>query len=264
MATTAGSRPALSSSSTGARCSLDTEPWWARAISAARAARAPGLGHDLRPAERAGRAARSPVARSSAISLSRAVNRSASRRELANTIVDRCCSIRSRIRSSTCGQIDVRRSAAGRRAAAPRRSSSPSSVMSSTGTTTLSSTASAPAAARRSTSRAPPRNRATSSTGRTVADSPMRWAGCGEQLVEPLERQREVGAALGPGDGVHLVDDHGLDAAQRLAGLRGQHQEERLGRRDEDVGRRGREPAALVGRRVAGADADRDVGLGQR
>ncbi|CAM5309380.1 hypothetical protein SGRI78S_01034 [Streptomyces griseus subsp. griseus] len=31
VATTAGSRPALRSSSTCARCSLETEPWWARA-----------------------------------------------------------------------------------------------------------------------------------------------------------------------------------------------------------------------------------------
>ena len=58
-----------------------------------------------------------------------------------------------------------------------------------------------------------------------------------EQRVEPLEREREVGAALGAGDGVDLVDDHGLDPAQRLARLRGQHQEERLGRRDQDVRR---------------------------
>ncbi len=32
VATTAGSRPALRSSSTRARCSLETEPWWARAM----------------------------------------------------------------------------------------------------------------------------------------------------------------------------------------------------------------------------------------
>ena len=32
VATTAGSRPALRSSSTSARCSLETEPWWARAM----------------------------------------------------------------------------------------------------------------------------------------------------------------------------------------------------------------------------------------
>ena len=36
VATTAGSRPALSSSSICARCSLDTEPWWARASSTRR------------------------------------------------------------------------------------------------------------------------------------------------------------------------------------------------------------------------------------
>ena len=33
VATTAGSRPALRSSSTWARCSLETDPWWARASS---------------------------------------------------------------------------------------------------------------------------------------------------------------------------------------------------------------------------------------
>ena len=58
-----------------------------------------------------------------------------------------------------------------------------------------------------------------------------------EQLVEPLERQRQVRAALGAGHRVHLVDDHRLDTAQRLAGLAGEHQEQRLGRGDEDVGR---------------------------
>ena len=59
--------------------------------------------------------------------------------------------------------------------------------------------------------RLPPRKRATSSSGRTVADSPMRCAGVSSSCVEPLERQREVGAALGAGDGVHLVDDDRLD-----------------------------------------------------
>jgi hypothetical protein len=52
----------------------------------------------------------------------------------------------------------------------------------------------------------------------TVADRPIRCAGRLEQLVEPLQRQRQVRAALGAGHGVHLVDDHRLDAAQRLAG----------------------------------------------
>ena len=42
-------------------------------------------------------------------------------------------------------------------------------------------------------------------------------------------------AALGAGDGVDLVDDDGLDAAQRLPRLAGEQQEQRLGGGDEDV-----------------------------
>ena len=66
----------------------------------------------------------------------------------------------------------------------------------------------------------PPRNRAISSSGRCVADSPIR---CGEDrspadpVVEALEGEGQVAAALGGGQRVDLVDDHGLDAAQRLA-----------------------------------------------
>ena len=41
----------------------------------------------------------------------------------------------------------------------------------------------------------------------------MRWNGRSRDLFEPLERQREVRAALGRRDRVDLVDDHGLDAA---------------------------------------------------
>ena len=39
-----------------------------------------------------------------------------------------------------------------------------------------------------------------------------------EQRVEPLEAEREVGAALGAGDGVHLVEDHRLDARRAPRG----------------------------------------------
>ena len=91
-----------------------------------------GLGHDLGRAARRSVSGRSPPARSVAISLSRAVSRSASRRELAKTIVERCCSIRSTTCSSTCGQIELARAAGRRR---PRRTRS-GAVMSSTGTTT--------------------------------------------------------------------------------------------------------------------------------
>ena len=63
----------------------------------------------------------------------------------------------------------------------------------------------------------PPRKRATSSSGRCVADRPMRCGGRVGDLLEPFERQRQVGAALGGGQGVDLVDDDGLDADERLA-----------------------------------------------
>ena len=83
-----------------------------------------------------------------------------------------------------------------------------------------------------------------------------------EQVVEALEADAEVGAALGAGDRVHLVDDDGVDAAQRLARLAGQHEEQRLGRRDEDVGRGRAELAPIGGAGVARAQADGDVGDG--
>ena len=80
-----------------------------------------------------------------------------------------------------------------------------------------------------------------------------------EQLVEPFERQREVGAALGARHRVDLVHDHGLHASQRLTGGAGQYEEQRLRGGDEDVRRHLVEAATLIGRRVARADADRDV-----
>ncbi len=147
------------------------------------ATRAPGSGRSAPPR----------VAHTSFI---REVRRSAPRRELANTSVERCAATRSTTRSSTCGQIDGRRGPA---AAAPDRSSgtpglagpaaTPAvapvrSVRSGTGTTTSTSTrlvaggcttcTARPASAEL---RAPARKVATASTGRTVADSPIRWAG---------------------------------------------------------------------------------------
>ena len=81
-----------------------------------------------------------------------------------------------------------------------------------------------------------------------------------EQVVEPLQGDREVGTALGAGHRVHLVDDHGLDASQDLAGLRGEHQEQRLRGGDQDVGRCCLDPAAVGGRRVPRAHPDPDLG----
>ena len=75
-----------------------------------------------------------------------------------------------------------------------------------------------------------------------------------EQVVEPLQAERQVRAALRARDGVHLVQDHRLDRAEDRARLRGQHQEEGLGRRDQDVGRRAHDRRPLLLRGVAGAD----------
>ena len=83
--------------------------------------------------------------------------------------------------------------------------------------------------------------------------------GLRQQRVEPLQRQGEVGPALGAGEGVDLVDDDRLDPDERLACGRGEHEEERLGRRDEDVGGGPGEGAPLVGRGVARAHRHADL-----
>ena len=45
----------------------------------------------------------------------------------------------------------------------------------------------------------------------------MRWNRLGGEPLQPLEAEREVGAALGAGDGVDLVHDHEADGPERLA-----------------------------------------------
>ena len=70
---------------------------------------------------------------------------------------------------------------------------------------------------------------------------------------EPLEREREVRAALGGRERVDLVDDDELHRPQRLARLRGEHEVERLGCGDEDVGRSAQERLAGAALGVAGA-----------
>ena len=82
----------------------------------------------------------------------------------------------------------------------------------------------------------------------------------GGELVEPLERQGEVRPPLGAGERVDLVDDDRLDAAERLARRRREHEEQGLGGGDEDLGRMRHERPALGGQRVAGADPDAHLG----
>ncbi len=80
-----------------------------------------------------------------------------------------------------------------------------------------------------------------------------------DDALETLERDRQVSAPLRPGHRVHLVEDQRLDGAQHLATLRGEQQEERLRRGDEDVGRRAQHLLALALRRVARAHPDRQA-----
>ena len=206
VATSAGSRPALSSSSIARRCSRAMLPWCARTSS------------------------------SPASSFRRCASRSLERRLLVKTIVLRCARISSRIarvdrrpdaRTGPRRRRRVRRAA--RRAAGPRRWP----PCRRPGRRPGARAACARRHRRSSTSRPgpmPARNRAIASSGRCVADRPMRCGGVvlrRPQGLEALERQREVRAALRAGDRVDLVDDDVLDAAQRLAGRAREHQVQR-------------------------------------
>ena len=110
--------------------------------------------------------------------------------------------------------------------------------------------------------RSPTSSRAATSSGRTVADSPTRCSLAGRhQRLQPLERQRQVRAALVGRDGVDLVDDHRPHVAQRApARLRRQQDEQRFGRGDQHVRRAAGRCAPLARRRVAGAHGGADAG----
>ncbi len=81
-----------------------------------------------------------------------------------------------------------------------------------------------------------------------------------DELAEPLEGERQMRAALVPGQGVHLVDDHRVDTLEHGPGGRRREEEvEGLRRGDQQVGR---VPAhGRPGRRrcVAGAHGHRQV-----
>ena len=102
----------------------------------------------------------------------------------------------------------------------------------------------------------PPRNCATSSSGRTVADSPMR---CSVRPVSVSSRSsdsarcapRLVGASAWISSTMTVST-----LAQRVACARRQQQVQRFRRRDQDVGGLALEARALGGRRVARANRD--------
>ncbi len=79
------------------------------------------------------------------------------------------------------------------------------------------------------------------------------------QLAQSLEAQRQVAAALGGRDRVDLVDDKPADGTEDLARGARQDEKQRLRRRDQDVRRVALHRPPDLGRRVAGADRDRDV-----
>ena len=215
VATTQGSRPRLRSSSMIARCSLETEPWWALAMTVP----APLVWPDWAitcaagcgAASSARRSRRSPPARSVAISLSRAVSRSASRRELAKTMVERCCSTRSTTCSSTWGQMLVARLRVagllvvllGGGHVLDGHDHPQVPLLLARGRHDLDRGAAAEEA----------RDLLERAHRRAQPDALRRAV---EEGVEALEGDREVGAALAAGDGVHLVEDDRVDAAQRL------------------------------------------------
>ena len=236
VATMPRSRPSFSSDSTCTRCSRASDPWCARTSS------------------------------SPASSLRLAASRSARRRALQNTIVVRCARISSRMRGMhvrpdaavRLGIVEperARRCARGRRMRAgfvhvvdgddhldverlarPRVDDRDRSL--------LPAVAEAAEEPRDLVERAL-RCRQTDALRRRVGDR-----------LESFEREHQVRAALGGGERMDLVDDHRLHAAQRFAGPRGEHEVERLGRGDEDVGRVAHELLAFLARRVAGTHRD--------
>ncbi|OCI31543.1 hypothetical protein OERS_16700 [Oerskovia enterophila] len=204
VATTAGRRPSLSSVSVRVRSARLMEPWWARAITGSVPALAPDWARTCAGWSVPTSGTSSPC-RSAQTSFMRAVSRSAPRRELVKTSVERCSATRSTTRSSTCGHTDGR---GGRAVAGPERSGSPSgrgarssapvallgpgalrrSERSGTGTTMSTSIFFSEGGCTTTTSRpwssgrrCPARKVATASTGRTVAESPTRCAGTGSR-----------------------------------------------------------------------------------
>ena len=84
------------------------------------------------------------------------------------------------------------------------------------------------------------------------------------QVLQPLERQREMAAPLVARQGVNLVHDHGPHAPQHLACALGREdQVERLGSCDEDVWRPPHHLLPRGRRRVAGAHQGADLHVGQ-
>ncbi len=173
--------------------------------------------------------------------------RSAMRRVLTKTSVVRCS--RDELREAVVDLLPRPRSTSPPRAAIGG-SSSARSRSRAWPASTIAQSASAPR-------RAPTRKRATSSIGFCVADRPMRTSGRPGERLEPLERQREVAAALvrARARGSRRRSPCAPSRASSRPDSRVEQDVERLGRRDDDVRRPLAHARALALRRVAGAHA---------
>ncbi len=283
-----GSWPDFSSSSTLSRSSRASEPWWARAISRSPAASRRGARLRFRLPPRS--------SSSAFISLSRLASRSAPRRLLTKMIVDVCSRTSfkqlrvdrrpdapggrvagdsARCRRLRAGQLDA---VAGRgRAVRSRCGRAVGSAMSATGTTISRSISLLTPASTIVHSRCgPTRNFPIRSSGRCVAERPIRCTGASRPApslaltatwrssrsrVSAMWAPRLVGATAWISSTITR-----LDVGEDVARLRGQHQVERLRRRDQDVGRLADHRLALALRGVAGPQGNAEVGAdpGQR
>ena len=240
MATSAGSRPALSSSSIWSRCSRAMLPWWARTSS------------------------------SPASSFSRCASRSRSRRLLVKTIVLRWLRISSRIRGWIAGQMLVRRSPPVGRAAgllverqdlAERRH-----VVDRDDDLEVERLARAGVDDRRP--RGPARRRrGTGRSSRAAAgwrDRPIR---CGGAAPRGRRRRRSRRSRVSARCAPRFVPAIAWTSStitcstprRTSRACAREHQVERLGRRDQDVRRVAGDLAAVLGGRVAGPAGDRDL-----
>ena len=256
VATSPLSRPDFSSSSIWSRRSRDSDPWCAFTSSTAG-----DVGAGRRPARRPRPPRLSP---STASSLSRVASRSASRRALTKISVDRCCCDQLEQRG-----VDRRPDAAAHR---PGRGRAADRLLDDLAerahvvdrdddldSSGLRMPASTIVTGRQAAVVVAPAEEAGDLVERALGGrqpDALRRGSVAARRSSRSSVSGEVGAPLGGGQRVDLVDDHRLDAAQRLARLRGEHQVERLGRGDQEVGRVADQPAALVGRGVAGAHAD--------
>ena len=216
VATRHGSAPAFSSSSTFVRSSRASEPWCARAISTGCGAVLALLVLELlrrelvQPQRDAlGRAAVVDEHDRRGVLAHQPQQLRVDRRPDRGAWSPRSGSGRHRVQ-----RVRARPPAAGRRA---RSSTRP-------GPRCAGRAACAPRRRRSSTSRpGPTRKRPISSSGFCVALRPIRWkaeppagrpAAVAHELLQALEREGEVRAALGVRDGVDLVDDHRVDRAR--------------------------------------------------